>query len=489
MNKPIRVLAVGCAMLFGLLLFNANYVQFVRANELNDDPDNRRVVDAEYSRERGPIFVAGEPVAESVPTEDRFEFQRTYGPQPRVYSHLTGFYAYLYGATGVEYTADEILSGSDSRLLFNRVIDLATDKQPKGGNVLLTIDPVAQQVAYDGLFDLPADAKGAVVALRPDTGEILAMVSLPDYNPNALAGHDFEATTKVYERLTKDPRKPMRNRVDQERYPPGSTFKLVTTAAALSSGQYTPESMVTGQAVYRLPNTTTDLGNDGRGSCGGEQITLTQALAFSCNTAFAKLAAEDLGDDAIRAQAERFGFGQDLIDDLPGDVVSVFPEDPDEPQTALSGIGQFEVAATPLQMALVVSGIANGGTVMKPYVIAEERSPDLDPLDQARPEELSQAISPEVAADMRDMMVEVTNNGTGSVAQMPGIDVGSKTGTAQSDSERNPYAWFVSFAPADDPEVAVAVFVEDANVARDDISGGQLAGPIAKAVMEAVISQ
>jgi peptidoglycan glycosyltransferase len=489
MNKPIRVLSVGCAILFGLLLLNANYIQFVRAGELNDDPGNRRVVDADYSRERGPIFVAGDPVAESRPVEDQFEFLRTYGPEPRVYSQLTGFYSYLYGSTGVEQTMNDILSGNDPRLLLNRVIDVVTNKQPKGGNVLLTVDPAAQQAAHQGIADLPDDAKGAVAAVRPDTGEILAMVSLPDFDPNELATHDFVASRDAYQRLNDDPGNPLRNRATQERYPPGSVFKLVTSAAALSSGDYTPDSMVTGQATYRLPNTTIDLGNSGRGSCGGDQITLTQALAFSCNTSFAKLAYEDLGADAIRAQAEAFGFGEDLIDDLPGDVVSVFPDDPDAPQTALSGIGQFEVAATPLQIALVSAGIANGGTVMKPYLVAEERAPNLDSLEQAQPEQLSQAVTASVASDLREMMVEVTNNGTGYSAAIPGIEVGSKTGTAQSSEERNPYAWFTAFAPADAPEVAVAVFIEDANVARGEISGGGLAGPIAKAVMEAVINQ
>jgi len=489
MNKPIRVLAVGCAVLFGMLLLNANYVQFVQAGELNEDQGNRRVIDAEYSRERGPIFVAGEPVAASKPSDDRFDFLRTYAPQPRIYSHLTGFYSYLYGATGVERTHNDVLSGSDPRLLLNRVVDLATDQQPKGGNVLLTIDPAAQQAAHAGLQALPDQAKGAVVALRPDTGEVLAMVSAPDYDPNVMASHDFDSTTQAWERLNDDPGEPLLNRAIQERFPPGSTFKLVTAAAALSSGQYTPESMVTGQASYTLPNTTTDLGNDGRGSCGGDQITLTRALAFSCNTSFAKLAAEDLGAEALGEQAEAFGFGADVFDDLPASATSVFPESADDPQTALSAIGQFEVAATPLQMAMVTAGIANEGTVMKPYLVAEERSPDLDALEQAEPEALSQAVSSTVASDLREMMVEVTANGTGSAAALPGMQVGSKTGTAQSADERNPYAWFVSFAPADDPEVAVAVFVEDANVPRSEISGGGLAGPVARSVMEAVINQ
>ena len=191
----------------------------------------------------------------------------------------------------------------------------------------------------------------------------------------------------------------------------------------------------------------------------------------------------------MREQAEAFGFGQDVFDDLPGSAASVFPDNPDDPQTALSAIGQFEVAATPLQMAMVVAGIANEGTVMQPYLVAEERSPDLDTLEETEPEALSQAVSSGVAADLREMMVEVTQSGTGTSAAIPDMEVGSKTGTAESGGGRPPYAWFVSFAPADDPEVAVAVFVEDANVPLSEISGGGLAGPIAKSVMEAVIGQ
>ncbi len=487
MNKPIRILSLGCAVLFGLLLLNVTYVQFVRAGELNSMPQNRRVVDAEYSRERGPIFVAGDPIAESRPVDDRFDFLRVYN-EPFLYAHVTGYYSYLFGSTGIEHSSNEVLSGSHPRLLFNRVIDLATDQQPKGGNVLLTLDPDAQQAARDGLQALNEDAKGAVVAIRPETGEILAMVSEPSYDPNRLASHDFGATRQAWEELNANPARPLRNRATQERYPPGSTFKLVTAAAALSSKQFTPESMVTGQAQYTLPNTNTTLGNESGGSCGGDQITLTRALAVSCNTAFAKLGAEEVGADALANQAAKFGFGEVPLDEL-STTESVFPDNPDPAQTALSSIGQFDVAATPLQMAMVVAGIANDGDVMKPYVVAEQRTPDLDTIYEAQPEVLSEAVSASVAHDLRGMMVEVTETGTGGSVAMPGIQVASKTGTAESSDERNPYAWFVAFAPADDPEVAVAVFVEDAGVPRDQISGGGLAGPIAKSVMEAVITE
>ena len=487
MNRPIRLLSIGCILLFLALLLNANFVQFVNAGDLNDDSGNSRVQEAEFSRERGPILVADDPVAQSRPVKDRFEFLRTYS-KAKQYAHLTGYYSYIYGSSGVELTQNEILSGSDPRLFVNRVIDLVTSQEPQGGSALLTIDRAAQRAAYQGLLDLPGTAEGAVVALEPSTGKVLAMASSPSYNPNRLATHDFGKSGKAWKKLNSAPRDPMFNRAIQGRFPPGSTFKLVTASAALETGNYTPDSAVTGTAVLDLPLTTTNMVNESGGSCGGDTITLRTALAVSCNTAFADLGMT-IGAKRIEEQAQKYGWGQDVFDDLPGDVESVFPRNPDEPQTAFSAIGQFDVAATPLQMAMVVSGIANDGVVMKPHLVSQLRSPDLETLEEVEPEELSQAVSPDTAEQMQSMMVSVTDEGTGSTGAIPGIAVGSKTGTAQSAAARNPYAWYVSFAPANNPKVAVAAFIEDGNVSRDSISGSGLGGPIAKSVMEAVINR
>ena len=486
MNRPIRLLAVGCLVLFLALLVNINYWQFVNADSLNARNDNKRVRDAEYSRERGPILVAGQRIARSVPVKDRLKYLRQY-PQPMLYAHVSGYYSYLYGASAIEYSQNGILSGSDPRLFVNRVVDLIGNAQPEGGSVLLTIDPRAQTAAHLGLINLPEEAQGAVVAVNPRTGEVLALSSVPGYDPNRLATHDIAALRESWERLTNDPEEPLRNRGIQDTYPPGSTFKLVTAAAALSSGRYTPQSQVPGGAVLDLPLTTVDLRNQGGGSCGAERISLTEALRVSCNVSFGWLGLR-LGDDALREQAERFGFEEDYLEDLPL-APSRFPADADEPQTALSAIGQYDVRATPMQMALVAAGIANDGVVMKPYIVDEVRSPDLDVLSKAEPEELHLALSPQASDQLTQMMVEVVQTGTGTPAQIPGVAVAGKTGTAQSAPDRPPYAWFVAFAPAYDPQVAVAVFVEDANVAREEITGGGLAGPIAKAVMAAVINQ
>ena len=488
MNKPIRTLSVFCLLLFAALLVNATYLQYVDAGSLNAHSDNKRVRDAEFARKRGAIVAGDTSVAESRKTSDQYVYQRYY-KQPRKYAQLTGFYSYIYGRSGVESSENQILSGSDPRLFVNRVVDLVGNSQPKGGSVTLTIDPKAQTAAYDGLRALGENVTGAVVALQPSTGKVLAMVSSPTYDPNKLASHRFGDVSKAWSKLNADKLKPLLNRATQEVYPPGSTFKLVTSAAALSSGQYTPQTIVKGGTSLDLPQTTTNLVNENGSSCGGDRITLTRALEVSCNVSYGSIGLK-LGAAALRQQAEKFGFDQTYLNDLPGQVASRFPARPDPPQTALSAIGQYDVAATPLQMAMVAAGIADGGTVMRPYVVDEIRAPDLSVLEKTDPEAYrSNAVSASVARQLTQMMVSVVDNGTGTTAHIPGIKVAGKTGTAQSSPERPPYAWFVSFAPADDPKVAVAVLVEDAGVERNAISGSGLAAPIAKRVMQAVIGR
>ncbi len=485
MNKPIRTISLFCLLLFVALMINSTYLMYFRAGDLASDPQNRRVITAAFSRERGAIVVEKEAVARSVPSDDKYKFQRTY-PQPFKYAPITGYFSY-FSQTGIERSENDVLSGDDSRLFVTRLVDMLSNTDAKGGNVKLSINAAAQTAAFDGLRALGEDVQGAVVALEPNTGKVLAMVSNPTFDPNALAAHDFGAVGDETARLEKDPATPLINRAIGTTLPPGSTFKLVTAAAAIESGNYDKESMVPGGTRFQLPQSTNTVGNHDGGNCGGSKITLTQALAVSCNVTFLTLANE-LGNDAMADQAEAFGFNATALEDLPGQAKSLYPRDMDEPQTAMSGIGQSSVTASPLQMAMVVAGIANDGKVMRPYLVDEVRAPNASLLDKTSPSTYSEAISSSTADQLTEMMVSTVEAGTAGVAAIPNVRVAGKTGTAQSTASRPPYAWFVSFAPADDPQVAVAVLVESSSTDRNEIAGGRLGGPIAKAVMEAVIA-
>lgn len=485
MNKPIRVVSVFCLLLFVGLLVNATYLMYVRSGDLNDDPRNRRVITATYSRERGAILVGKEAVARSVPSDDQYKFQRTYS-QPFKYAPLTGYFAF-FSQTGVERSQNEVLSGDDSRLFVTRLVDLLSNSDPKGGNVQLTVNAAAQDAAWEGLEALPGDAQGAVVALQPSTGRVLAMASSPTYDPNNLASHDFSAVGELSKKLNADEREPLINRAIGTTLPPGSTFKLVTATAAIESGDYDADSMVPGGFQFKLPQSSAVIRNHDGGNCGGERITMTQAMQVSCNVSFLSLANE-LGTEAMADQAEKFGFNDTSLEDLGGQAASLYPRDMDAPQTAMSGIGQSNVTATPLQMAMVAAAIANDGEVMRPYVVDEVRAPNLSVLDRTTPQSISEAMSSSTAEELTKMLVATVQSGTATPAQIPGIEVAGKTGTAQSTPERPPYAWFVSFAPANDPQVAVAVLVQSSDTSRNEIAGGLLGGPVAKAVMEAVIN-
>jgi penicillin-binding protein A len=476
MNKPIRRVAVVALLMFGLLLANGTYMMIFQQQSLAAQPQNRRVRDAEFAQNRGAILAAGKTeIAETVPSKDRFKYQRVY-PEGELYAVITGFYSYDRGSTGLERTYNAPLSGTDDALFVRRLVDMATNKTPEGASVQTTIVPKIQKAAADAL----GNQKGAVVALDPKTGAVLAMVTSPTFDPNDIAGHDIEAAGKAYDRLASSSQ--LSNRAAREIYPPGSTFKLVTAAAALADGK-TPDSMVDSPDPLKLPGTRVYLSNST--NCGGTKITMTQALKVSCNTAFANLGM-DVGEDKLREQAQLFGFDRRHLDDL-GGVASQFPDKLNEAQLALSSIGQYDVAASPLQMAMVAAAIANDGVLMDPYVVSTVRSQDLKPIETHKASELSTAMTPKNAKELQQMMSEVVSEGTGRNAQIPGVEVAGKTGTAQSDPKRKPFAWFTSFAPVDDPAIAVAVIVEDANIPRSDIAGGRLAAPIAREVMEAAL--
>ncbi|MGN9755677.1 peptidoglycan D,D-transpeptidase FtsI family protein [Streptomyces sp. SD31] len=487
MNKPLRRIAIFCGLLILALLIRDNWLQYVKADSLKDDPKNRRVAIERYATPRGNIIVGGNPItgyAET--TTGDFKYKRTY-KNGAMWAPVTGFVSQAYGANQLESIEDGILSGTDDRLFFRNTLDMITGKEREGGNVVTTLNAAAQKAAYNGLK--AQGGKGAVAAIEPSTGKILALASYPSYDPGTIAGgstSDEEAWKKLQKK--NNPDDPMLNRALREVYPPGSTFKVVTAAAALENGLYTDADQNTKTPLpWTMPGTTTVLKNEGNIPCKNAKLRV--ALQWSCNTVFGKIGS-DLGNDKMLEEAKKFGFTEEQFTPVRTSA-SVFSDDMNPSQTALSSIGQFNTAATPLQMAMVASAVANDGTLMKPYMVDEVQTHNLDPLEKTTPEEMSKPLSAENAEILQSMMETVVEEGTGKNARIDGVKVGGKTGTAQHgvDNSENPYAWFISYAKLSDNSspVAVAVVVEDENAVRDDISGGGLAAPIAKKVMEAVI--
>lgn len=485
MNAPIRRLAVVVSLMFAALLIATTYIQFFQAQDLRETAGNRRTLLDEYGRERGAILVEGTPVAESVATDNDLRWMRTYG-QGRLYSHITGYYSFIYGpGAGLERSANSLLSGSDDSLFYRRIPDLILGRDPTGATLELTIDRDVQRAASEAL----GDRRGAVVALDPRTGAILAMVSHPTFDPNSLSSHNLSAVQQSYAELNEDSSRPLINRATAgDLYPPGSVFKLVVTAAALESNQFDPDTELPSPDRYTLPGTTTSIPNFGGSSCsGGETTSLFDSLRVSCNTSFAWLAGE-LGADTINEQAEAFGFGQSLQVPLPV-TPSRYPVDADDAQVALTGIGQYDVRVTPLQIAMISAGIANDGRVMTPHLIDTVRDKDLDPIETIREQEFTTAVSESTAQEITDMMVAVVESGSGSQAALPGVQVAGKTGTAEFGTNGAAHAWFTGFAPADDPNIAVAVIVESATEDWTGETGGVIAAPIARAVLEAGVNR
>jgi peptidoglycan glycosyltransferase len=474
-NAPLRRVAISVLVLFTLLIVNVNYIQVVRSDELREDPGNTRVLTEEYSRERGSIVVDGTEVALSTPTKDQLTYLRQY-PQGPTYAPVTGYYSLLYNSSQMERAANDVLAGSDARLFTRRLADLFTGRDPAGGDVVLTLDPTVQEAAMAGLEGVT----GAVVALDPSTGAVLGMASTPTYDPNQLSSHDPDAIRAYAAELDAMDADPRLNRAIQDNYPPGSVFKVIVSAAALSSGQYTPDTVIPAPDLLTLPGTSTTLENFNGSSCSSsQQQSLIDALTISCNTAFAQLGI-DLGEDRVREMAEAFGMTGDGME-IPLQVAGSSVGDI-ESEAALgqSSIGQRDVRMTPLQAAMIAAAVGNDGTLMTPYLIDQVRAPDLTVIDRADPEEFSQPVTPEVADQLTEMMVSVVENGSGRRAQVPGVQVAGKTGTAQNAGPD--HNWFIGFAPADDPQIAVAVFV-----ANGGGTGGDVSAPIARDVIEAYL--
>lgn len=481
-------------VLFAALFVNLNYLQVVQADELASNNANARKLIAEYESERGKILI-GEgsqtrPIAESVETGGALNYLRVYDEGPR-YGHITGFSSPIFGRSELEQSFDDFLTGSAPEAFTRNLADLLAGRERAGDAIHLTVRPEVQEAAESAL----GQQAGAVVALDPSTGDILALWSSPTYDPNTLASHEPKEVRASWNTLQDDPAKPLLNHALRESYPPGSTFKLVTAAAALEAG-INPDRSFNDPSALELPQTTATIGNFGGGTCnGGQPITFERALAVSCNTTFAQLGL-DLGTEALVSQAERFGFNNEWESQMPRLATSRIPGTLDPPSLAQSAIGQRDVRATPLQMAMVTAAIGFDGTLMTPRIVDRVEDASGRVIVQFRPQPLvlsrqpnAQVLSRGSADRLQAMMEQVVSSGSGQRAAISGVRVAGKTGTAQTGEGQPPAVWFVGFAPADNPTVAVAVVVPDGGNVGSEATGGQVAGPIAGAVMAAAVQR
>ena len=485
MTKELRRLSVVMLLMFVALFASISVIQVVQADSLAQDPRNTRALYDSYAVQRGSIIASGSAIAASVPSDDVYSWQRVYTDAP-MWGQVTGWInPELGSATGIELEMNQVLSGTAGSQFLASLERIVTGQPPRGSNVVLSLDAAVQRAAFDALGGL----QGAVIAIEPATGRVLAMVSSPTFDTNLLAAHDAKAVNTYYDQLADDPAQPLANRsIGGDLNPPGSTFKLVVASAALASGDYTPTSALPNPASYQLPQSSSMVYNASGGACGpGETVTIADALRLSCNIPMAELAVQ-LGDTAIREEAEKYGFNRSF--ELPlVSTPSVYPRALDDPQTALTGFGQGQVIATPLQMAMVSAGIANGGMVMNPRMVDRVVAPDLSVQQTFEDSEFGRALDEDLAAQMVAMMIANVSDGAASGARIDGVDVAGKTGTAENGSNQPFTLWFTGFAPAENPRVAVAVVVEDGGGQGQTGSGNTIAAPIAKKVMEAVLGR
>jgi penicillin-binding protein A len=481
-SPQIRRLAAVLMGAYALLFIQLNVVQIFRADNYRVNPANTRDFVRSFTEPRGSIRTAdSEVIAETLVTEDDLERLRVY-PHGELYSHVIGFLSLEFGATGLEQQYNSQLAGQDVEIRLQSLSDLFVDRD-RTGQLELTIRHDLQLVARAAL----GERNGSVVALDPTTGAVLAMWSRPAYDPNLLSSHDISAVRTERFRLLEDPQNPLLARSYRERFPPGSTFKIVTAAAGLDSGLVTQDAPIYPVTdEYIAPQTERAIQNFGGSSCGG---TLGELLRVSCNTGFAEMAIQ-IGPQAMVEEAEAFGFNTPTPIDLPDPAASIMPSADffadNLPLLAQSGIGQFEVAATPLQMAMIASTIANRGILMRPYVVERIVDADGNVIDDPDTKVLGQPIGFTTAAQLQNLMLRVVDEGTASSLRINGVLVGAKTGTAELPGRKATHAWIIAFAPADNPLVAVAVLVE-ADDALGQQTGGTVAGPIARAMIEAIL--
>ena len=483
MNRQVRRVGLALTVMFIALFAMASSIQVLRSADLYKDSRNVRSSYETYKTQRGAILVGGVPVVTSTAVNDAYRFIREY--ESVVYSPVIGYFSLFSGSDGIEREMNSYLSGQSSAQFFEQINALLDGKPVTGAAVELTIDPDVQRAAWDAL----GNRKGAVVAIEPATGRILAMVSKPTFDANVLAEHLYGPVTDAYRNYADDEDQPLINRtIAGDLYHPGSTFKLVVAAAALESGEYTANSEFENLDRYRLPGTSVYIKNSSGSTCGtGETVKLETALIKSCNIPFAMLAVA-LGEERIRSQAELMGFGREL--EVPLSVTpSIYPTGLEQSQLALTGFGQFDVRVTPMQMAMVSAAIANQGVLMRPQLVDLVVASNLNVLSQPEPVVLSSPMSRLTAGYLTRMMVDSVEVGAATRAGISGVAVAGKTGTAENGST-DPYTlWFTGFAPAEAPQVAVAVVVEDGGGIGQNGTGNQIAAPIARMVIEAVLNK
>lgn len=479
MNREFKRLSIFVLAMFMALFVSSSYIQVIAPPQLENDPRNVRTLYDSMSAKRGSIVVDGTPIVTSIEADAWYSYLRTY-TQGTIYAPVTGYYSFNQGVSGIESTHNQLLTGVSDSQFFEQLWSVITGTPRTGASVELTIDPEIQQAAYDAL----GNRKGAIVVMDPSTGNILAMVSKPSYDPNVLASPNTSEAIEAYKELEANKNKPLMNRaIGGDLYHPGSVFKLLMLAAALENG-YTTQSLMNNPRSLKLPGTDVTITNANNGACTGEEtVTLFDALRISCNIPFAELGME-LGSDVITEMAEKFGFGQELS--IPLKVTpSIYPEGMDAAQIAMASFGQYDVRVSTLQIAMISAAIANKGTLMKPQLIDTVLSPDLKVLQDPQPEVYSVPMSESTAAQIRSAMIAAVKNGVAGSAQINGIDVAGKTGTAEN-GKGQPYTlWFTGFAPAENPKAVIAVVVEDTG---GGTSSG-IAAPIGKLVMEAVINK
>ena len=490
MNRSVRRVALMLGIAFTALVVQLTYVQVVEAERFAEHPSNRRLLVKEYSIERGPILAGDLVLARSVPTDDNLKYLRQYPEEnASLWGHITGYYSIVFGRAGLERTYNDFLIGAGPEDRWENIVDDVLGRSRKGHTLLLTIDPALQALAQKAL----GKQRGAVAAINPKNGEILALHANPTFDPNPLSSHDLGKVRQSWDKFNASPAKPLLFRATQERYPPGSTFKVVITAAALEDG-IAKSKTYSNPRVLDLPLTDRTLRNFSGGSCaGGGRISMAQGLSVSCNTTFAQIGME-LGPKKIDEMTRKFGFGaapvgfdleasSSCLVAVPGGGCGEATLD--KPQTAFSSIGQFSVRVTPLQMAMVAAAAGNGGFLVRPHVVREIQDFTGKPVHTVSTERAGPIFSDKTAETLRDMMIDVVDNGTGKPAAISSLrgEMGGKTGTAQTGVEgENPHVWFIAFAPG----IAVAVVVENGGDAGGDATGGRVAGPIARALIEAV---